>query len=186
MAGEDVEVAIERAQVDGNARRRLAAIDQHLGAGGVREPHDALDRQHCAGDIGDVGDRDELGARPDQRREFRHVEPAGGVDRRRHELDADTIAQQLPGHDVGVMLHDGEEHLIAGLQEGRTPAVGDEVDGLGGVPHEDDLARIGGTEEAPHLLARLLIELGRARREAVDAAMHIGVVAAVDTRRRHR
>src|SRR6185437_2514842 len=70
------------------------------------------------------------------------------------------------------------------------PQLGDEVDGLGRVAHEDDLTRVGRVEEASHLLARRLIELGRARREAIDAAMHIGVITpvelgdAVDHRRR--
>ena len=54
----------------------------------VREARDRLDRHQRAGRVGELRHRDELGARAQQALERGHVEPAGRVDRRRHELRA--------------------------------------------------------------------------------------------------
>ena len=62
----------------------------------------------------------------------------------------------------------------------RPPALGDQVDRLGGAAHEDDLALVGGVQEDAHLFARLLEAVGRAGAELIDPAMHIGVVGAVE------
>src|SRR4029077_4721536 len=56
----------------------------------------------------------------------------------------------------------------------------DQVDRLGGAAHEDDLALVGGVEKGAHGFARLLEPVGRARAQLIDAAMHIGVVVAVE------
>ena len=55
----------------------------------------------------------------------------------------------------------------------------DEVDALGRAAGEDDLARRGGVEERPHLLAGGLVGLGRKLAQHVDAAMDVGVAADV-------
>ena len=55
------------------------------------------------------------------------------------------------------------------------PAVGDQVDGLGGAAHEDDLARRARIDEAAHGLARALVGLGGPLAQGVHAAMHVGV-----------
>src|SRR5262249_50000393 len=60
-----------------------------------------------------------------------------------------------------------------------TPALRDEVDPLRRVAHEDDLATVGGVEEATRLVPRVFVKLGRTRAQPVDAAMHIGIVRAV-------
>ena len=56
--------------------------------------------------------------------------------------------------------------------------IGDEVDRLGGVAGEDDLLGAAGVEEAAHLLARVLVGLGRGIGEIVQAAMDVGVFVA--------
>ena len=59
-------------------------------------------------------------------------------------IDADKLEpgrhlgrQQLPGHQVAVMLHLGEQDAVAGADVDAPPAVTDEVDRLGGVAGED-------------------------------------------------
>src|SRR6516162_1693252 len=49
------------------------------------------------------------------------------IDRHHPQVDADAVAQELPRHDVGVMLHHRDENLVTRLQERVAPAVGDEV-----------------------------------------------------------
>ena len=57
VAGEDVEIAADRPHVDRDARRCLAAVEQHQRPGVVRQAGDRLDRQDRAGDVGDVGEK---------------------------------------------------------------------------------------------------------------------------------
>jgi hypothetical protein len=62
VAGQRVEIAAQRLHIDRQSRRRLAPVDQHLGAPPVRQLHDRLDRNDGAGGVRDVSDCDELGA----------------------------------------------------------------------------------------------------------------------------
>src|ERR1700732_5284651 len=78
-----------------------------------------------------------------------------------------------------MMLELADQGLVAGFEEGCAPALRDEVDALGRSAHEDDLARVGGVQKRPHLLARLFKQLGRAGAQAIYAAMHIGIIGAV-------
>ena len=87
--------------------------------------------------------------------------------------------QQLPGHQVAVMLHHREQHLVAGAQVGLTPGAGHQVDRLAGIAGVHDLAGTGRPHEGRHLLAGMLKALGGAGAELVSAAMHVGVVVAV-------
>jgi len=64
-----------------------------------------------------VGDRDQARARAEEALERRHVETDGRVDRRNDELDAEPIAQHLPGNDVGVVLELGDEDFVARFEE---------------------------------------------------------------------
>ena len=51
-------------------------------------------------------------------------------------------ARQLPRHDVGVVLHFGDDNLIAFMQVGASERAGYQVDGLGGSSREDDFLRV--------------------------------------------
>ena len=71
------------------------------------------------------------------------------VDRRHAQARAGALAQHLPGHDVGVVLHVGDQDLVARRRRGAPEALRHQVDRLGGAAHEDDLARRSrGAEEA--------------------------------------
>ena len=74
---------------------------------------------------------------------------AARIHRRDHELRAGLLAQHLPGHDVGVVLEIGDEHLIARLAASeRAIALRDQIDGLGRAAHEDDLVARARIDEA--------------------------------------
>ncbi len=53
---------------------------------------------------------------------------------------AQLLGEDHPGDDVGVVLHLGEQHGVAGAQVGAAPALRDQVERLGRVLGEDDLA----------------------------------------------
>ena len=103
------------------------------------------------------------------------------VHRRDLQHDADPVAQQLPRHDVGVMLQFGDHHLVAGGQEiaGRQ-AGGDQVHRLGAALGEHDLLHRTGVEEAADTFPRALVAVRRGRAQGVDAAMHVGIVVLVE------
>src|SRR3546814_5101718 len=71
------------------------------------------------------------------------------LNRNHLQVNPGSIAQELPGHDVGVLLHLGDHHLVARLQLAAI-AVGYEVDGLGDVAGEHDLRVGAGVERARH------------------------------------
>ena len=83
-----------------------------------------------------------------------------------------------------MVLELGREHDVARAEVLQPPGVGDEVDRLGRVADEDDLARRRGVHERTHLLARALEPRGRALAELVDAAMDVRVRRLVEVRHR--
>ena len=180
VAREGVEVAADRAHVDREPRHRLGAVDEGDGAGPVRERHELAHGVHGAERVRDVRHRDELRPLREERLELVHEERSAVVDGRDPEPRAPLLAEELPRHEVRVVLEGGDEHLVARAQPTPPVAPGDEVDGLGSVPGEDDLARVGGAEEARHLGARLVVHPGRGLRELVDPAVDVGVVVLVE------
>ncbi len=84
------------------------------------------------------------------------------------------LAQQLPGHDVGMVLQLRQEDAIARLQQ-RAVGIGDEIDRRRAAAGEHDLHRV----DTPRNVARP--RRGRSRRppggalgQAMDAAQHVG------------
>ena len=86
-----------------------------------------------------------------------------------------ALAVEMPGHDIGMMLHDGEHDFIALPDMGEAETGGDEIDRLGRRAREDDLLMRAGVEKAAHAFARRLIGFGRRIGEIMQAAMNIGV-----------
>ena len=80
----------------------------------MRELHHLLDRHDGAERIRHLRDRDQLGARGQQLLEFVDQEIAFVVDRRPFDHRAMALPEEMPGHDVGMVLHDREHDLVAG------------------------------------------------------------------------
>ena len=103
-----------------------------------------------------------------------------GIRERRHlQQRPSALAQHLPGHNVGMVLHGGDEDLVTGLDGAATEAAGHQIDAFGNVAGEDDFLSVGGVEKGPDLLARTLVGHRRTFRQQVHAAMDVGVVIAV-------
>ncbi len=140
---------------------------------------DVLHRHHGAEHVRHVRDGDDLGLGPEQALELVHEQLA--LVRHRDPLQHRTLALavEVPRHDVGMMLHDGEHDLVALADLHAAVGRGHEVDGLGSVAGEDDLVDARGIEEAAHDLARVLEALRRGVREIVQAAVNVGVFEAI-------
>ena len=74
-----------------------------------------------------------------------------------------------------MVLHDGNDDLIARLHHRLTEGEGDEVKALCGATGEDDLRRALGIEKPADGLTRLLMQLRGFHTEVVHAAVHVGV-----------
>ena len=105
-------------------------------------------------------------------RSVRSSRPSGG-ERHPAQLDAALGGEDVPRHDVGVVLHLGEHDDVALAQVRAAPRVGDEVEPLGGVLREDHLALARRVDEPLHLQPRGLVGLGRLAGELVHAAVHV-------------
>src|SRR5208283_6124823 len=81
---------------------------------------------------------------------------------KRSDLQDDALlpAQNLPGHDIGVVLKAGDQHLVAFLQESLAETGGHQVDRLGRAAREDDFVVVPGVEERLDLAPRRIIALG--------------------------
>ena len=175
VAGPGVEVGVDRAQVDGHLGHGLRAVDQADRAGRPGAPHDLGHRVDRAQDVGHVRHRHELHAALAEHGVELVQRELGPVGHRQvAQARAGGLAQELPGHDVGVVLHLGDEHLVALAHLLAAPGVGHEVDGLGGVAGEDRAGRIP-VHEGGDPLAGGLEGLGRLTGQLVDAAVDGGV-----------
>ena len=142
-------------------------------------PRDFLDRHERAEHVRHVRDGDHLGARRQKLLEFVDEKMALIVDRRPFDHRALTLAQEMPRHDVGMVLHDREHDLVAGLDALAPERIGDEIDRLRRIAGEDDLFLAPGIEKGRDFLARALVSFGRLVGQIMQAAMHVGVLRRV-------
>ena len=175
VAGENVEVGIQLAHVDGHVGDALRAVHQHgdaVGVGGADHLSDGIDRaQHVA----DVGDADQFGLRGEQFLVFIQQEVAFIVHGDDAEHDAALQGLELPGDDVAVVLHRGDDDLVACLHLRLTEGGCQQVDALRGAAGEDDFVCRAGVDELAHGLAAGLVQLRGLLGEEVHAAVHVGV-----------
>jgi hypothetical protein len=161
---------------------RLGAVEEHRHAVGVRRLDDAPHRVHGAQGVRDVAqgeDADAVAAGLERRLEGVQVEDAAVVEGDRLDRGPRFAADDLPGHDVGVVLEPGDQHLVARREAWPHEAPGYQVDRLGGAAGEDHLAGRD-ADEARHRRPRPLVGRGRPLAEGVDAAVDVRRVALVE------
>lgn len=187
VPGEGVEIAADRGHVDRPMRHRLGAIDQGDDAAAARFAADIAHRIDRAQHVGGVGEGEKLHRAGELL--VQHLRVQRPVGQQLDHLDARAAARghQLPGHDVGVVLHAGEENHVTRLEPRLCPGIRDQIDREGGAAGQHDFVatRI---DEARQLRARAFVGLGGLVAELVHGAADVGVVAAVEIvhRRDHR
>jgi hypothetical protein len=75
-----------------------------------------------------------------------------------------------------VVLHAGDQNLVALPNVGITPGAGDQIDAFRRVSGEDDFAHRRRVHERAHFLPRAFIRCRRALAQFVDPAMDVRVV----------
>src|ERR1043166_3918876 len=178
VAGDAVEVAAQVLHVNLDMRSALRAVNEDGDAQLVRARRNLLDGVDRAERVRDVADADELRALAEERVELVEQEFARVVHRDDPEARALLLAEHLPGDEVRVVLHLGDDDLVTLSDELAPVAVHDEVDGLGDAAHEDALARLARVQEPSRLLARALVGRGRLLAQVVDAAVYVRVLLA--------
>ncbi len=98
-----------RLHVDRHLRHGLGGVDDHERADLVGPAGDLGDRVDGAEHVGDPGQRDHLGALGDQLVDVGQVELAVVGEPEPAQRGAGALGEQLPRHDVGVVLHLGDE-----------------------------------------------------------------------------
>ena len=111
--------------------------------------------------------------------EFVEEEIAVVIDGRPFDDGAAALAVEMPGHDVGVVLEDGEHDLVALVDHQAAKALGHEIDGLGGVAGEDQLILGRRIEKTAHAFAGILEALGCRVGKEMQAAMDVGIFLGV-------
>src|SRR5262249_24667959 len=90
------------------------------------------------------------------------------------------LRDQLPGYQVGVVLHLGNEDLIAGLEETPAIAGSNQIERSGSARGEDDLRGMTGIDESPHLFAGLVIGCRRLLAQGMNTPVHVGGVGQLE------
>ena len=181
MRGESQEVSPELPHVEGHVGDGLRGVDHHVGAVGVSGRGELCDGVLHAEHVGDMAAGDDLGRRADLGGDLAVGDLASGVGVEVDELRAGLAADLLPGDEVGVVRHDGDGNLVAGLEHVRGKALGYDVQGFARVAAKDDLVGAGatalvhGADELGDLGADLRDGLGRLDGERVQAAQRVGV-----------
>ena len=148
-----------RLHVDRQVRHGLGAVHDGRDAARARGGDELGDRQHRAEGVRDVRQRDEARARAEQPQVRLEVDDAAAVDRHDADPRAGLRREQLPGHDVRVVLELRDDDLVAGARAagGRSDCATRLIASV--VPRTNTISRErGGVDEAAHLLARTLVE----------------------------
>ena len=118
---------------------------------------------------------DKFGLWPNRVNHRLRVQIALGIHLHPFQHHALAFAQEMPRHNIGVMLHDRQHDLIAGLQPRRGPAIGHKVDPLCRTRGEDDLFFRPSLQEPRDGAAHGLILVGGKVRKVVQAPVNIGI-----------
>ncbi|MNI18140.1 hypothetical protein D3C73_715370 [compost metagenome] len=179
VAGDGVEVAADRGDIDLAVRCGLRAVDHGDDAALAGFATDLAHRVDGAEHVGDVGHGQQLDLGGHRRAQCVQVQRAVGGDLGHADGRAGALGHQLPRHDVGVVLHARNQDHVAGLQPRQGPGVRNEIDREGGAAaqHQVVAAHV---EETGQLVARALVGVGGLGTQRVHRTADVGVVAAVE------
>ena len=175
MARDHVKVAADILNIYRHVDRGLTAVDDRDDAAFTRCCTDRLEVDDRAEHVGHIGQCHDLGLRSHRVDHGLRIQIAVHVCIDPFQHRTETFAQEVPGDDVGVVLHHGQNDLVAGLDAGHGPAVGDEIEGLGPVRDEDDLFFGGRSDEACDLGAYCFVIIGRQIGQEMQAAVNVGI-----------
>ena len=183
MRREGIEVAAEAAHVHIEVLHRLGAVDQGQGALAMGRFDQLRNRIHGAERIAHVAEGHQLGSGTELGMEILKVDLPGWRHTAGGQRRAAALAEKLPRHDVGVVLHFRDEHFVAGFEPVRQ-AGGGQIDPLSGASGEDEFPGLARADQGGNLRASLLHRRRGLVGQQVGGAMDVGVVVLVVTANR--
>ena len=196
VTAERDEVDAELDHVNGHVRRRLAGVQDRQRPDRTSPLHDGGNGIDRAQDVGDVGERDDLGAVGDDRAQITQVEATiiGNTDPAKR--GARAPCQLLPRNEVGVMFHLGNHDLVAhpepeprrerwvdavhgASRRSVAEGVGHQVERLSGVLGEHHLPGLR-ADEGGHRLAGALKGVGGFFGQLMGTPVNRGVVLLIE------
>ena len=160
MGGKREEVGAKLFHVHGNVRRGLRAVDDEVAALLMDATSQLGNGVFHAEHVGDMHDGEDLRLRPDLFVHLLRLDDAVLVGVEVDELRARVAARLLPGDEVGMVLHDGDAHLVTRLEHGGGECLRHDVERLGRVAREHDVVPVGCADELGDAMARHLDGLG--------------------------
>ena len=157
----------------------LGTVEEHRHASLLGQSHDLANGIDGPESVRDMSHGHQAGAFAEQALVGLHVELTAIVDGDHLELGSGVGTYQLPRHDIRMMLHLGDEHLVSRLEPRPQEAPGHQVDAFRGTAHEDDLVFPRGAQESSGGFAGGFVAVGRSLGEGVHAAVDVRVGAAV-------
>ena len=179
VARDREEVHVHRADVDGRMRDQLGSVHEDDRAHRVCRVGQLPDGRHGSEDVRHPGDGDDLRSIRQQRPQVREVERAvlGQWDEPQDRPGG--LGRELPGHQVRMMLHDGQEDLVALMEELPAVPVGHQVGRLGGPPVEHDARGVRCPDERGEFRPGFLEQRRRLLGQRVDGPVEVRVVPLV-------
>src|SRR5262245_3492291 len=118
----------------------LRAINQYRHVPSMRRLYDLTDGVDCSQSIGYMGDGDDPRPRSQQAFKLLELEFAAIIDGRNPQLCSLLRAQNLPGNDVGVVLHLSDQYFVSCTDVRTAVSLRNQVDGFRSPAHKEDLA----------------------------------------------
>ena len=113
----------------------------------VRHAGNLLDRVDCTQRVGQMPHGHNLRLGTKQLFKFLHHEFAAIIDWRNPQLCAFLFTQHLPRHNVGVVLHGGDQDFISSAHVLASVSLGHKIDCVRGAANKDDLLDVGRVHE---------------------------------------
>ena len=173
MAGKDIEIDVEFAQIERAVRHTLRPVEHDFRPDPAGRGHDPVNVGHGAGHIRAMGERDEPTSIGEHRIEALQIQPSLRRHRQESQHDTASFGELLPRHEVAVVLEYREHDLVAGLQE-AAEGISQQVDRRGRAVGEHDFLVGVGVEEARNTRPRLMIGIGGRTRACMHPFVHIG------------
>ena len=179
VPAESEEVAVPRLHVYRPMGDGLSGIDEAGDTVSVSYVDDLAHRIDGAEDVGEGGDSHHFRPRGEELLVRLHIELSLIANRDHAELGA----LELPGDDIGVVLHRGDDHFVTRLHKCSAVGVRHGIDAVGGASREDHLRSLPGVDKTGSGLPCRLVRLRRHAAEVVDATMDIRIGVEVALRK---
>ena len=175
MAGKCEEIAVEALNIDGKMRDALRAVNHQVTANRMNALTQLSNRVFNTKDVGDLRYRDDLGTLADLRVHFLGSDDAMLVGAQVHQACSCCATHLLPGNKVRVMLHDGDAHLVARLEDRCTEGFSHHIQRFAGVAAKYHVLSMGSADKRRHRFAGGVYRLSRLNRQTVQTAQGVGI-----------